>query len=255
MTKRLVGMLGSLGLLAALSGLAPIAFRRIDGFRVHRVELAGARFLSPHEVVNATGISDSSNVFDDAGTWSRALGRHSLVAGVRIERRPPHTVRFHVLEAQPVALAPVPELVAVDATGRVLPIELAGSDLDLPVLGRRARVDEDSLVDEKSRKLIAFLVRIRSLDEQMAASISEIAPAGGGGIRIMLDQDGVEILLPDVPDARGLTEVRQALDHLAAEKLADPAGDGALPDRSRNVRIDARYRDELFVTLQPRRPS
>ncbi|MGH7501196.1 MAG: cell division protein FtsQ/DivIB [Longimicrobiales bacterium] len=274
MTKRLLWMLGSLGLLAAVSGLAPVAFRQVDAFGVQRVEVAGARYLSPDAVVDATGISDSSNVFDDADEWHHALRQHSLVAGVRVERRPPHTLRFHVREAQPVVLAPVPELVAVDGEGRVLPIETAGSRLDLPVLVRRARIEEDSLLDEVSRQVIAGLVAVRTLDAQLAATISEIAPAGGGGIRLVLERGhGVEVLLPAVPDARGLLEVRLALDHLRSTRAIagdEDAAAGATakgaaevnrkrrPDdvpATQRVRIDARYRDELFVTLEPRRTS
>jgi cell division septal protein FtsQ len=253
-TKRLVLTLGSLCVLAGVSALAPAAFRHVDAFRVQEVELAGARFLSPDEVVATAGITDSSNVFDDALNWNRALEEHALVAGVRLERRPPHTLRFHVLEATPVALVSVPELVPVDASGRVLPIETAGILLDLPVIGRRARIDADSIVDEVTKTLVAGLVRIQTLDARMAANISEITTAGGGGIRILLDRgDAVEVLLPNEPDARGLLEVRLALDHLESDAPANAEHNDR--NDSRSVRIDARYRDELFVTLQPKRTS
>ena len=248
--RRVVWTLVVLATLAVSAATAPFAFRRIDTFRVHRVEVAGARFLSPAELVTTTGITDSSNVFDDAAAWSAPLERHALVDGVRVERRPPHTLRFHIIEAEPVALVALPELRPVDAGGRVLPIETAGHDLDLPVLTRRAKLGEDSVVDETSRRLIDALVTIRALDAVMAARISEIAPAGGGGIRILLDRGaGAELLLPDVPGARALLEVRLALDHLQSAEGANA------PAAGKSIRIDARYDDELFVTLPPRGAS
>jgi cell division septal protein FtsQ len=254
MTKRLMLTLGSLGLLAGASALAPVAFRHVDAFRVHEVELAGARFLSPDELVSTAGITDTSNVFDDADGWNRALAEHSLVTGIRIERRPPHTLRFHVLEAKPVALVQAPDLVAVDANGRILPIETAGADLDLPVIAQPAHIGADSVVDEATHKLIVTLVRIQSLDARMAASISEIAIAGGGGVRLLLDHgEAIEVLLPNEPDARGLLQVRLALDHLESDASAHAEHDDRID--TRRVRIDARYRDELFVTLQPKRTS
>lgn len=254
MTKRLVLTLGSLCTLAAVSALAPVAFRHVDAFRVHEVELAGARFLSANEIAAAAGITDSSNVFDDAGDWNRALAEHSMVTGIRVERRPPHTLRFHVLEARPVALVMAPDLVPIDANGRVLPIETAGVELDLPVIARRTQVDADSMTDETTQQLVAALVRIQSLDARMAMNVSEITTAGGGGIRVLLDgENTIEVLLPNEPDARGLLEVRLALDHLESDAPAHAEHDSR--NNTRSVRIDARYRDELFVTLQPKRTS
>jgi len=237
-------------LLTLLAAVAPHAFRHMDAFRVRRVEVLGTRYMPAERALAATGITDSSSVFEDLDGWTDALRGERMVANARLLRRLPGTVRIEVIEAEPVALIRTPELRPVDALGRVLPIRLAGQNLDAPIVAHVAELDEDSIADPATLRLIAALLQIRSHDAALAHDVSEIGRAAGGGIRLRLRwPERAELLLPVVPDARTLREVRMALQHLRSD--ITQAKGRAVTALERLARMEARYPDELFVMLRP----
>jgi hypothetical protein len=236
--------------ITVLAALAPFGLRRMDAFRVRQIEVSGARFLSPEAALAITGITDSSSVFDDFDGWTARLRAQRMIEDARVMRRLPGTVRIDLVEAEPVALIRTPELRAVDALGRLLPIRLAGKDLDAPLVLDRARIGADSTVDAATTRLITAYLRIRAHDADLGSRVSEIARAAGGGVRVRLRHPAAaELLLPDPPDERTLREVLMAMDHLRTESL-DNVQTTAL---DRLARIEARYPDELFVMLRPAR--
>ena len=66
-----------------LGAAAPHGLRRMESFRVRRVEVRGTHFLPPHQALSATGITRTSNVFDDFTPWRDSLVKHPLVNSVR----------------------------------------------------------------------------------------------------------------------------------------------------------------------------
>lgn len=217
---------------------APALLRRLPAFSVQRVAVVGTRYLAPHEVLVESGITRRASVFDDPAPWIEALRRHPLVAEATVERQMPGTIVFRISEVEPVALAPVPELRPVDARGRVLPMR-EGEVLDLPLVMAGDTVAAERLADSTALQLVAGLARIRRLEPALASRISEAAPAAGGGMRIVLrDPLGAVALLPDLPDAESLRQVRLALADLAAR------GESA-----RLARLDARFSDQVVVSL------
>ena len=256
--KTLAWTLGAAALVTVIAATTPLLFREVDAFRVTRVELTGARFLTAAEAMAVAGVTDTSNVFDDTAVWEAALRRHALVLDVRIERRPPSALRFHVTETVPVALVRAPVLRAVDARGRILPIDPADLEQDLPVIVPPIRPGRDSVLDREGRRLVGALVTLAVLDQGLADGISEIAPARGGGVRLMLQRPaGMELLLPVVPDASVLSRLRSALDHIREHDALpqSAASSGVNAGSWTLLRIDARYREELFVTMPERRTS
>lgn len=235
--------------LTLLAAAAPTALRHMDAFRVKRVEVTGTRYLSPEAALAATGITDSSTVFDDFAPWTAALLAQRMIEDARLIRRLPGTVRIELVEVEPVALIATPVLRAVDARGRLLPIRLAGKDLDAPLVAADVELDADSTVDATTRGLLNALIDIREHDPALAAAISEIGVAAGGGVRLRLRAPrDAELLLPARPDAHTLREVRMAMEHLRSERAEDAAS-----AYDRLARIEARYPDELFVLLRPNR--
>ena len=67
---------GSLATLVA--AFSPLLLRHFDAFRVRRVEVVGAQFLSPREALAISGITDSASVFDDFEPARARLLRHRL---------------------------------------------------------------------------------------------------------------------------------------------------------------------------------
>jgi POTRA domain, FtsQ-type len=247
---RWIVILGVGVFVTAAASAAPLAFRRMEAFRVQQVEVRGTRYMAPEDALAATGITDSSSVFDDPNAWVEGLRAQRLIADARIEQRPPATVRIEVTETEPVALVRTPELRPVDARGRILPIAIAGEFLDAPILAGRSRFGDDSIADSLTVRLIGGLLAVRSHDPALARQVSEIGWASGGGLRVVLQEPReAELLLPERPDERTFREVRLAMEHLRSSGSTD----ASVIDRV--ARIDARYADELFVSLRSRRTN
>lgn len=227
---------------AASVGLAPRALRRLDTFRVRRVEVVGSRFAAPYEVVEASGITRASNVFDDTDVWRRTLLRHPMVADVRVERRLPGTIVLRVVEVEPIALVRTPELRMVDPAGRVLPVEAAGFDVDLPVIAIPSSIDADGrLGDATAAALVDALARVRRLEPGIAARVSEVLPQPDGGVRMVLTApDDADVVLPGGVSRPRLRALRLTLANLARR--------GEL---ARVRRVDLRFRDQVVVSLTP----
>jgi cell division septal protein FtsQ len=132
--RRGLPLLGGLVAALLLWYVHPAILRRLEFFRIRRVEIAGIQYLAPATILSALGLDARSSVFDDllaAGKGLRALpGIRSAV----VRRRLPGTLEIVVEEAVPVALAPRGATLAlVDSSGRVLPFDPAATAPDLPV--------------------------------------------------------------------------------------------------------------------------
>lgn len=155
---------------------APRLFRRMDFFRVRRVELVGLRSLSAPQVLKALAIPPHANVFDDLRSIEGRAERIAGVADAEVARRLPGTIRVTLDEVEPVALVPGRgDLVPMDAAGHILPFDPAVAAPDLPVTAR-----PDSLVGE-------LLGRVREAD---AGLFEQIATAARSGTDVALDAGG-----------------------------------------------------------------
>lgn len=127
-------LLGALLTVALVWLGAPKMLRRLDFFRIRRVEIAGLQYLPPAKLIAALELGSEASVFDDlsaAGGQVRALPG---VASAVVRRRLPGTLEIILEEAVPVALAPRNGGMALlDSSGRVLPFDPAASAPDLPV--------------------------------------------------------------------------------------------------------------------------
>jgi hypothetical protein len=249
--RTVIVLLCAAGLLG-LGVIAPAGLRRMDVFHVERVELVGARHLDGAAAVEASGLTTESNLFEDPDAWRASLLQHPLVAHVEIGRRVPGTIVLHVRETVPIAFARTPELRAVDATGRLLPIDHAADDMDLPVLDCATRIDADGrATDPETLRAVRFLEITRQLAPSLLGWISEVG-AHGDAVRLVLrNAADAEVLVPAEPSAERLAELQHALADLATPRLA-AAGtdttDGGV-ELARVKRIDGRFHDQIVVAL------
>ena len=245
MTRRVRLLLGLLGVtvVTAAAVFSPLALRRMQTFRVRRVEVLGTRFLPPHDALRASGINQQSSVFDEFDVWQRALANHSLVRSAKIERKLPSTIRITIVEAEPVALSSVGEgqgdggdvLRAVNIEGEILPVNPLDADLDLPILTSSSPSTSPSV-----RAALALLVTIRSSEPAMYGWISDVEPMRDAVRMRLRSPAGAVLLLPANASPAQLRELRTTLADLAARQ-----------DITRLVRIDARYRNQIVVALTP----
>ncbi|MEO5511363.1 MAG: FtsQ-type POTRA domain-containing protein [Longimicrobiales bacterium] len=255
----LVAILAIVGI--GVTAAAPIGLRRVDAFRIDRVEVVGAHYMTAEQVLKASRITTEASVFDDVERWRTALLRHPLIATASVQRRLPNTTVIRITETKPVAFARTPELRPVDARGRVLPADPTMVDMDLPIIEGDARIDaRGQIIDLAIARTAAVLGRLQELEPVLAPWVSEATPLKDGVRLSLRGPANAEVLLPfDIDQAR-LRELRVTLADLATPAAATAAS-GASPaiggvaapvtnaGLRRVTRIDVRFREQVVVSL------
>lgn len=193
---------GGAALLLAAVLLGPLVLRRVNFFRVRRVELVGTRYLSPEQLVARLGLAPRQNLFDDPAAIERRAERVPGVVRARVERRLPGTLRIVIVERAPLAFVPsAGGLVALDETGRPLPYDPAATGLELPLVPRA-----DSLV-------LQALARVRAADSTLYQAVDGAQRGSGGWVILELGQR--RVLLRGVPAGDVVQAVAAVRRHLA----------------------------------------
>lgn len=160
-------VLGGAAVGAGLWLAAPAVCRKLDFFRVHRVELVGVRHLAPRTVVSALKLPPKACVCDDFSAPERRVAALPGVSEAKITARVPGSVRVAIVETPPVALVRRADtLTLMDARGRVLPFDPVRDAPDLPVAAA-----PDSLAG-------MLLARVRELDPALFAQIATASRIG-----------------------------------------------------------------------------
>jgi len=132
--QRGLQLLGGVIAAALLWYATPSLLRRLEFFRIRRVEIAGIQYLAPATILGALGLDARSSVFDDLLAAGRGLRALPGIRTAVVRRRLPGTLEIVVEEAVPVALAPRGSALAlIDSSGRVLPFDPAATAPDLPI--------------------------------------------------------------------------------------------------------------------------
>ena len=213
-----------------LLGSAPwwgrAGLRRLEFFRVRRVEIDGTRYVSPDQIVSRLRVDSTASVFDDMELFEKRVRLHPSVREVRITRRLPGTLVVRITENLPVALVPAASgLVPVDATGRSLPVDPATADVDLPVLASR------------DTAALAVLGDLRELAPGLFARVGEIRRLPRGDLLVRLNENGAfAIMAGSDVTARRLTDVI-------------PVEQDLKNRNQRATELDLRYRDQVIARL------
>jgi cell division septal protein FtsQ len=155
--QRGLQLLGGLTIALLLWYATPAILRRLEFFRIRRVEIAGLQYLAPATILGAMGLDARSSVFDDLLAAGRGLRALPGIRSAVVRRRLPGTLEIVVEEAVPVALAPRGATLAlVDSTGRVLPFDPAATAPDLPVAASADSVVAQVLASIKESDPLLF---------------------------------------------------------------------------------------------------
>jgi cell division septal protein FtsQ len=218
----------ALGVAVAALALSPwwglAAARRLEFFRVRRVEIVGVQFLSPSEVLKRLRADTTVSVWDDHRARERRIAEHPQVRSVAISRRLPGTLVVAIEENLPVALVPEPKgFGAYDARGRRLPLDPSRLAVDLPVLARR------------DTALLRLLADLRAARPALYSRISEMRRTG---------RQELIFLVGSLP-VRAMTDV-------TVERLDDiiPVETDLVRRQARVAELDLRYRDQVIARLQ-----
>src|SRR4051794_30355200 len=133
-----LSLLGIAALLLLGSPLwAPLLLRRMDFFRVRRLEIVGTHYIATSDIVARASVDTTRSVWDPTGPIAGRVQAHPGVQTVNVSRKLPGTIVITITERQPVALVSGPQgFRAYDARGTALPVDLTKGLVDAPVIAR-----------------------------------------------------------------------------------------------------------------------
>ena len=222
-TARAVGIAAAILLLVTSPWWGRAAMSHMSFFRLRDVELHGARFVSPAEILERMAVDTTMSVWIGLEAVEERIEEHVQVRSARIERRLPGTLVVHVTENPPLALVPGRGgFAVVDANGDTLPIEPSRTSVDLPI------------VPAGDTGALRLLAELRASLPALFERVSEVRAAGRGELLLRLDALAVRAMR-DVSADR-MAELLLVEEDLARRQL-------------RPVEIDLRYRDQVIARL------
>jgi cell division septal protein FtsQ len=203
---------------------APLLMRRMDFFRLRRLEIVGTRYIATSDIVTRANVDTTRSVWDATAPIAGRVRSHPGVQTVTIRRKLPGTLVITITEYQPIALVPGPQGFRVfDARGVALPIDPSRVDVDAPVL---ATADVP---------LLQLLARIRDSLPGFYRRVSELKRVGAHELLFQLDG----------PPVRAMSTV--TLDDL--NQIA-PVEDDLRRRSAPITELDLRYKDQIIARLQ-----
>ena len=217
--------------------------RNLAFFRVRAVEVKGARYLDPAEVVSRLRVDTLASLWDDVEPLRRRLVGHPQITSASISRRLPGTLVVTVVENLPVALVSSPRgLMPYDSFGRELPIDPTRRALDLPVVASNDPV------------LLKLVGAVRSAEPLLYGRLEEVRRTGRDEIQLLLARPGADAGAGDAADDQQRPNVLRvrAPAGLSVVRLADifPVESDLARRQARAVELDLRYRDQVIARLQ-----
>jgi cell division septal protein FtsQ len=197
----------ALGSLAVYQG--PARLRGVPLLRAENVRVEGNDLLRAEEVLELAGIRHGAHTWDDAGPWETALVGHPLVASARVTRELPRTLVVRIVERRALALVGGDVVHPVTVDGLVVPLDLSGRSVDLPLFRPPRGVSLDSLAsDSASMSMLRGLARLAVADPALHRLVSEVRVGPTPqDMELVLAHPLLRVWASDVGEAR--------LDHLA----------------------------------------
>lgn len=187
---------------AVVVGLTPLALRQMRFFDVRQVEVVGARYLVPADIVAALDLEPGQNLFDPLGEAEGRVAALPGVVHVEVTRRVPGTLRVTLVEREPVGLASGREgMLPLDCDGTALPYDPSHAGLTLPILERADSV------------LAGALCVVRASDSALYAAVHTVRAGGDGSV--LLDLGEQRVRLGATPSSRDVEAVVLVRRHLA----------------------------------------
>lgn len=201
----------------------PAIMRRMTFFRVRRVEILGAHYVAPGDILTRLHVDTLASVWGPTKPLVARIATHPEIQSAVVRRKLPGTLVVEVVERVPVALVPAAGGFRVyDSRGVSLPIDPARTGVDAPVLM------------QADARLLRLLGTIRQQMPDFYARVSAIRRVG---------KDELVLQLKTLP-------VR-AMQDVTLERLAEiEPVEGDLARRQLRVaEIDLRYRDQVIARL------
>jgi cell division protein FtsQ len=198
--------------------------RRMDFFRVRRLEIVGTRYIPTTDIVSRAHVDTTRSVWDPLGPITDRVKAHPGVERVDVRRKLPGTLVITVTEYQPIALVSGPQGFRVfDERGVALPIDPSRVDVDAPVASSPDPI------------LLHLLAGMRRSLTPLYRRVSEVRRIGAHELLFQLDS---------VPVRSMSTVSLDELNQIGAveEDLRKRAVHAA--------ELDLRYKDQIIARLQ-----
>lgn len=215
---------------------APVFLKRMAFFRVRHIEVVGAHYLQPRDILDRLGVDTLASVWDPTGPLEQRVARHPLVREVKVDRKLPGTLLVRLVEHAPVALVSTTNgFRAYDQRGVPLPIDPTAAEVDAPILAR-----PDTAV-------FRLLGALRSDAPELYRRVSEVRRDGAGEAGGEQDRGrgGELVIVLDSLPVRTLANV--TLHRLEDLTLVEQ---DLVRRRLRAIELDLRYRDQVIARLQ-----
>jgi cell division septal protein FtsQ len=202
---------------------APLLLRRASFFHVRRIEILGARYLAPSDILGRLHVDTTTSVWDPTSPLVARLTGHPEIERAVISRKLPGTLIVEITERTPVALVAAPGGFRVyDARGIPLPIDPARVVIDAPVLMLRDT---------------AVLRLLGALRDRMPGMYARVT-----SVRRMADE-----LVFQFP-----TQPVRVMQNVTLDRLSElePVEADLERKQLRVAEIDLRYRDQVIARLQ-----
>ncbi|HEY2377188.1 MAG TPA: FtsQ-type POTRA domain-containing protein [Gemmatimonadaceae bacterium] len=220
---RLTLIVSAVVLVAGAPFWGPLVLRQLSFFRVRKVEIVGAHYISVGDVMDRLHVDTTASVWDPTGPLAARLASHLQLQSVSVRRKLPGTLVVEIQEKLPIALVPTNDgLRAFDAEGTLLPIDLARTPIDVPILPRR------------DLGLFHLLSALRNEAPALYDRLSEIRITASDEVLLQFADTPVRAMR-DVTSAR-LAEIAAVEDDLTRRGL-------------HAAEIDLRYRDQVIARL------
>jgi len=239
---KILGVLLLVGIIMAAGYGVRAAGREMAFFRIRKVEIRSAKYLSSSEIISRLKVDTLASLWDDLEPYRERVIHHPQVADARISRRLPGTLVVSIRENPPVALIQTSTgLLPYDSLGKQLPIDPARTSLDLPIVATGDPI------------LLKLVGAIRAAEPQVFARIEEVRRTGRDEILLTLsrslDSAGRATESPTAT-SRAL-RVRVPVG-LSVDRLADifPVENDLARRQVHVDELDLRYRDQVIARLQ-----
>jgi cell division protein FtsQ len=220
-----LALVGIVALLVLSSPLwAPLFMRRMAFFRVRRIEILGAHYVAPSDILSRLNVDTLASIWDPTKPLAARIATHPEIATVEVGRKLPGTLVVQVTERVPVALVPANSgFLVYDERGVALPIDPTRVSVDVPILSQR------------DPALLRLLAAMRERNRPLYDRLSEIRRAGRG--ELLLQFESVPV---------------RALQDVTLERLAEvgPVEEDLVRRQVRVAEIDLRFRDQVIARLQ-----
>jgi cell division protein FtsQ len=224
--RRVMLALAGIGVAILISSplWAPRVMRHMAFFRVRRVEIVGARYLAPSDILARLHVDTLVSVWDPTAPLAARVAAHPEIQSAVVSRKLPGTLVVTVTERAPVALVPANGGFRVyDDRGVQLPIDPTRVTVDAPVLAQR------------DLPLLRLLGAIRLGMPGLYKQVNAVRRTGTSELLLELASEPVRVM-----------------QDVSLDRLSDIAPVEA-DLRKRQLRVtelDLRYRDQVIARLQ-----